>query len=403
MPMLTRLRIKNFKLLRDVEIEFERDKPTVFIGTNASGKSTVLEVLAFLSRCADESLEKAIVAHGGGNTIRTFGALGPIEIQTTWVGITKPSPLTLTWSLVLEVSSRGKTTIRSEILTVGERRLVDTVPDGSRHVFDETAPEHAPGSTDKPDVLAFHAFADPVRYSKLAAVKLLASFGRVSGTLSAPPAWARHVAERASPRDSMVISTDSLVGSEGIGLANALYNLQIEHRENWEQLERAFRAEFPFVQRVLFPPDPGGSRISFAIEDTRFPGRRVLASEMSDGMIVYLCLLALMAHPTQIGFLGLDEPDAHLHPSAVRRLLAFAAKHSSPKRPIVMVTHSNAILDELVDPAASIRVVEATQEGARIRKLDPEALAAWRKDYSLSDLRRTGLLDPANSDYGSGE
>jgi AAA15 family ATPase/GTPase len=60
--MLERLRIKNFKLLRDVELEFQRDVPTVLIGPNASGKSTVIEVLDFLARCATEGLEPALIA-----------------------------------------------------------------------------------------------------------------------------------------------------------------------------------------------------------------------------------------------------------------------------------------------------------------------------------------------------
>ena len=99
---------------------------------------------------------------------------------------------------------------------------------------------------------------------------------------------------------------------------------------------------------------------------------------------------------------GRDEPDAHLHPSAVRRLLALAhEKHI--RRHLLIVTHSNALLDELRDPAASIRIVESTKTGARVRKLDPEALKAWRADYALSDLRRTGLLDPSNSAYASEE
>ena len=48
--MLRRIRIKNFKLLRDVTLEFPyASVPTVLIGTNASGKSTVIEVLDFLA------------------------------------------------------------------------------------------------------------------------------------------------------------------------------------------------------------------------------------------------------------------------------------------------------------------------------------------------------------------
>lgn len=150
------------------------------------------------------------------------------------------------------------------------------------------------------------------------------------------------------------------------------------------------------MKRIVFPPDPGGSRISFAIEDARFTGRRIYASEMSDGMIVYLSLLSMVLHPDQRAVLALDEPDAHLHPSAVRRLLALAHEQHGGRR-LVMVTHSNTVLEELRDPAASIRIVECTNDGARIRKLDPKALAAWRADYTLSEMRRTGLLDPSNS------
>jgi predicted ATPase len=176
----------------------------------------------------------------------------------------------------------------------------------------------------------------------------------------------------------------------------------MDHSEAWDRLQRAFRAEFPFVKRIVFPADPGGSRISFALEDTRFPGRRIYASEMSDGMIVYLCLLSMIVHPNQIAVLALDEPDAHLHPSAVRRLLGLAHEQHG-RRHLLIVTHSNALLDELRDPAASVRIFEPTKEGARVRELDAEALKAWRSEYTLSEMRRTGLLDPPNSAYGDDE
>src|SRR5258708_15210296 len=61
--MLAQLRVKNFRLLRAVEIEF--DDLTVLVGPNASGKSTVLEVLDFVTRCAMEGLQQAATAHGG--------------------------------------------------------------------------------------------------------------------------------------------------------------------------------------------------------------------------------------------------------------------------------------------------------------------------------------------------
>jgi predicted ATPase len=200
----------------------------------------------------------------------------------------------------------------------------------------------------------------------------------------------------------LVIGPKQFLDRQGAGLANVLFGIFNDHGEAWKDLERAFRAEFPFVRRIVFPPDVGGSKIAFALEDERFPGRKLFASEMSDGMIAYLCLLVSVLHPDQLGFLGLDEPDANLHPSALRRLIALAHQKRGRRR-LAIVTHSNALLDELRDPARSIRIVESTKQGARIRKLDADALAAWRKDYAVSEMRRTGLLDATNASYGTDE
>jgi predicted ATPase len=100
--------------------------------------------------------------------------------------------------------------------------------------------------------------------------------------------------------------------------------------------------------------------------------------------------------------LALDEPDAHLHPSALRRfmnLLHLPGKNHS----ILLATHSNNLLEELKSPAESIRIVDSTSKGTRVRQLDSEALATWRQEYTLPELRRTGLLDHANSEYGKDE
>lgn len=404
--MLKRLRIKNFKLLRDVELEVEGEGPTVLIGPNASGKSTVIEVLDFLGRCATDGLESALVAHGGIAAIRTAGSKDPIEIYSSWRFRSleidhslKERSWNFHWTLRVDATPNGLFTIVSEALRDGDTDLLVTSDDGTRSVIDESAPDSEPSRLTSPRELGFMAFADPGRYIGLARFRGMLAMIRAVGALASAQPWARASAERVSPRDAVIISTQKFVGREGIGLATALYNLQTDHPDAWGQLLRAFQAEFSWVKRIVFPPDPGGSRISFAIEDERFPDRKIYASEMSDGMIVYLCLLSLLLHPQQRAVLALDEPDVHLHPSAVRRLMALA--HEPAERHLIIVTHSNALLDELQDPAASIRIVETTKDGARIRKLDRTALEAWRSEYTLSDLRRTGLLDPTNTAYGT--
>ena len=170
--MLRRLRVKNFKLLRDVDITFEADIPTVLIGPNASGKSTVLEVIDFLSRCAVDGLAKAVVAHGGMQEIKTSGAEGPIEIETAWrvEGVTPhidaSGTLDLVWNFTFDVSRRGVARIALETLRSPSASLIEETADG-RVVRDERDPTARPGVVRSDGDLAFNSMVDDERFPKL--------------------------------------------------------------------------------------------------------------------------------------------------------------------------------------------------------------------------------------------
>ena len=57
--MIKRLRVKNFKALRDIEIELT--PVHVLIGPNDSGKTSILDVFAALCRSADHRLNEAFL------------------------------------------------------------------------------------------------------------------------------------------------------------------------------------------------------------------------------------------------------------------------------------------------------------------------------------------------------
>ena len=57
-PRIERLKVRNFRALRDVE--FTHLTPlTVLLGPNGSGKSTVFDVFAFLAECFETGLRRA--------------------------------------------------------------------------------------------------------------------------------------------------------------------------------------------------------------------------------------------------------------------------------------------------------------------------------------------------------
>jgi predicted ATPase len=175
--MLTRLRVKNFRLLRDVTIDLDPGV-TVLIGPNSAGKSTILEVLDFLARCASGKLEDAVVAHGGMESIRTIGVREPVVIQTSWSFSTGADPAAerrrgwnLDWAFSLDRAQHGAPLVRSESLLDrinkdAPRSIVHMAPDGKRLVEADAEGEE-PTEVVNPNDLAFQALRDPARYPAL--------------------------------------------------------------------------------------------------------------------------------------------------------------------------------------------------------------------------------------------
>ena len=101
-PRVRRLKIRNFRALREVEIR-NLTPLTVLLGPNGSGKSTVFDVFAFLSECFASGLRRAWDRRGRAREIRTRDAEGPMTIELQYRERTK-TPL-ITYHL--EVDEHG--------------------------------------------------------------------------------------------------------------------------------------------------------------------------------------------------------------------------------------------------------------------------------------------------------
>lgn len=406
--MLTKLSVKNFRLLRDVSIEVTPGKPIVLIGPNGSGKSSVLQVLDMLSRWASDGFAKGLELFGGGEAVLTAGTTrGTVEVGFR----SKPSHVRR-YGVCFERSKPGDMSILSEWfdsytegLAEDPLRIVSRDM-GSLILYDEVRKEITTKSQDvgRPrfsDKLSFEFVKDVFSHRSLEWLRN--EFGSIhvyNGFLITPP-WARDVREGVvSPFDSAVVAPVARINRRGLNLVNALFHLQNNHDDEWEELVEAFQAEFPFVQRLEFPADPAGGRIALGWRDRRYPGVRMQGHQMSEGMTSYLCLLAAILSPEPAAAIAFDEPDAHLHPSAMRRLIPLLEK-ASERSAIFVATHSDRLLDGLSDLAGSLRVCEPTQDGGVVlRTLDRGKLDSWRKEYTLTQIRERGHLDPANTNAG---
>ncbi|TKC98854.1 AAA family ATPase [Polyangium fumosum] len=395
--MLRKLSVKNFRLLRDVTIDVEPGKPIVLIGPNGSGKSSVIQVLDLLSRWAEEGFVAGCRAFGGVESLVTTGQdSATIDLVTTTLSRWSHLDLHYSAELPLGFLASFKECLEKrkkpadEFVTVLERQDSDLwLMNDKTNQRDQLSVPAA--------VLSFEKFKQPTFYP------VLDDLTRTIGTIDVydgfltTPLWTRDLREgKLSPFDSMTLEPVARISRRGLDLTNALYYIQQNHVEVWDELMDSFRAEFPFIQRLEFPADRAGGSVALTFRDKRYPGERLRGSQMSEGMATYLCLLAAILSPEPATALAFDEPDRHLHPSALRRI-AYLLERASERTAVFVATHSDRFLDYLSDPAGSIRICEPTAEGVKLRMLNREALDEWRTLYSLSALRERGQLDPENS------
>lgn len=214
----------------------------------------------------------------------------------------------------------------------------------------------------------------------------------VRPALSVAPAWATRASGRDNPlRESALVQPLHRLSPLADDLAAAYHVLRNDRPSaHWNETLSYIRLGLGPDVEVLSPPDAGAGRVGLALV---MHGRKRFASQLSDGTLSYLALVAAIRLGEGRSLLVIDEPDAHLHPAlqarAMTLLEAAAAQH-----PVVLATHSDTLLDCLSDPIASTIVCELSEEGdTRLRSLDAGALAQWMAEYrGVGALRADGWL-----------
>lgn len=180
------------------------------------------------------------------------------------------------------------------------------------------------------------------------------------------------------------------VGSYGEGLASTLAYLMTNEPERFQDLMRRIKVVLPFVKGIRVRP----AKVRLAKEkvlsfdDKTVPvdtsldvtGHEMLldtegvwgvpSQVVSDGTLLTIGLLTILASPTCPDLILLDDVEQGLHPRAQRELVG-ALKQFLEERPdlqIVLTTHSPYVVDEV--DASDVWVLAANAAGrTRARRL----------------------------------
>lgn len=113
------------------------------------------------------------------------------------------------------------------------------------------------------------------------------------------------------------------------------------------------------------------------------------ATRLSDGTLRYLCLLAILVHPSPPPLVCVEEPELGLHPDILGSLARLMTE-ASQRTQLIVTTHSDVLVDAFTDTPEVVVVCEKHEGGSRLTRLTRDKLRPWLEEYRLGDLWTRG-------------
>ncbi|HEY3329051.1 MAG TPA: AAA family ATPase [Capsulimonadaceae bacterium] len=180
---------------------------------------------------------------------------------------------------------------------------------------------------------------------------------------------------------------DSALAEDYSNLAHVLHD--IDNRPGGlntinEHLSEFYEGAIRVTVRVL------GGALLLNIEEEGLT-QTIPAYRLSDGTLRYLCLLAILLHPSPPPLICIEEPEVGLHPDMISSL-ASLLHDAATRTQVIVTTHSDLLVSAFSDTPEVVLVCDRTVEGTQVKRLDSDELKTWLKDYSLGEVWLKGAI-----------
>jgi len=391
--LLHTIRLENI-LSYSTEMEtLTLDSLNVFIGTNASGKSNLIEIISLLAATPNNLLVP--IREGGGISEWLWkgsnSTLHIASIDTRWF---YPSSSNQTLRYQLSFTCTGnRFELVDESITESSRDdsqkpltyyayqngypILNTLIDSEQNVRKERQLQRQDVSIEQ-SILSQQRGAD--LYPEL--THLATQFNQIRFYRE----WnLGHYAALRLPQKAD-LPNDFLL-EDASNLALVINNLQ-NYPETKRQLLTYLQEFYEYIEDMTTKTESNTIQIFFHEKGLRQP---ISATRLSDGTLRYLCLLTILCHPNPPSLICLEEPELGLHPD-ILPTIASLLQECAARTQLIVTTHSDVIVDALTDTPESLIVCERDEMGTHLKRLSQRELAVWLKEYSLGQLWRSGEI-----------
>lgn len=375
-PTIRRLHLRNYRSIRDETIVF--DNPLFLVGRNGSGKSNVVDALAFLSDCINIGFIAAIEQRPGITHISTqFYNDDEVRIELE----------TSEGDYILEfIYQRGDGYIITE----------ESIRTDSKYL-------HRKNKTTDSNFSGMNLFFkdNQVALQLLSSIQDFSSFTELVSRISI-----HHINYKSIRNmDSTNITESQKLHRDGGNAVGVLAYLQSKHPDELSDIgeylpvNRWFDAVIPDMHVLAFDTKANGTgfRLSFGQNQNNNIPLPFATHGISDGTLHALGVIVALHQDPAPSLVVIEEPEANLHPGALA-VIADLIQEASERMQVVITTHSPELLDQKWIGPENLRVVTWEDGQTRVSPVSPQAQAALTdhlKRRYAGQLLRSNLLQPA--------
>ena len=188
-------------------------------------------------------------------------------------------------------------------------------------------------------------------------------------------------------RKPAAFSIDKTLLTNGLNIASLLNDIKNNHSLDYDKIEKKLRKVNPNFKEIAF--SLFSSNIILALREEAL-NKAIMVSNLSDGTLRYILLMAIFYNPDRGSLICLDEPEIGLHPDMIS-LIGESLIESSNKTQYFIATHSPLVLNQF--EIEDLLVFEKDDLNQSIvKKYKEEDFQSWLENYSTGQLWVSGLI-----------
>lgn len=388
MPAFVRsVTLKNYKSIAACKVEL--GDLTVLVGPNGAGKSNFVDAINLVGEALQTTLDHALRKRGGVKEVRRRSGGHPTHFAIR-LDLTLPGGNSARYALKIGAADDGYK-VDQEQATVFRANVPPSASNG--RLFGDA---EAHFSVKDGQVVAAHkrhearVLPDSLY---LTAVSGTEEFAELHRALSSMGFYNINPDVMREPKKH---DRGLILARDGNNIAGVIKRMERDNHEGLERIGDYIRRIVPGVEKFQYLDLGPVETVTFFqdVAGATAPWR-FFAGSMSDGTLrAFGVLVAVFQAMGEVPLVGIEEPEAAIHPGAAA-ILVDALKEAARQTQVIVTSHSPEALDYLGDGSATIIAVNAREGRTDIGPLDPASRIAMQQGLmTVGELQRQAQIEP---------